>query len=237
MKINEISITYGRTQSLKDYSNVKQSITVTATREAGESAIDVAGRLLDFAKHVVHDAIDSALEAADEKPMFYQGPLFCVRFAVARKIVVIYPENTDLPSARNWRDSDGWIGRYGWAAKRKDTAIAVATEIAAKKGYQLIDCTDGDFSRIPEWPDPGPEPEWYAKGLQSGFRQLGVEATVWEELARLSHVTAPYLLSLYRQDAEQKLTAAELIDLIRSGNEMDLFDDEDEDEDEEDEDF
>jgi hypothetical protein len=62
MIITQISVSYGETQSLPDYCNVKPGITLTAFVEAGESAEAVEAALWKFAKEAVQTHIDSALE-------------------------------------------------------------------------------------------------------------------------------------------------------------------------------
>ncbi|MBX3058283.1 MAG: hypothetical protein KF770_17610 [Anaerolineae bacterium] len=213
MEINQITITYSRTQSLGNYSNVKPGCTLTATLQPGEPLAAAAIDLLETAKAIVHEEIDAALEADGSQPMFYGGPLFAARYSSTRGLVVIHPAGDDLPAAQNWRDSDRW--HVLRRAVRPETARRDAEHHAAGNNMLLLDCSDGDYGRIP---GPGPEPLWRVKDLEPLFRNLKItdEAT-WQELAALDHVNRDYLSRLYHADAERNLNQDELLALIRSG--------------------
>lgn len=215
MEINQITITYSRTQSLGNYSNVKPGVTLTATLQPGESLTAAAIDLLKTAKTLVHEEIDAALEADGSQPMFCAGPLFAVRYASKRNLVVIHPAGDDLPPAQNWREHDRWHVLH--RAVRPETARRDAEQHAANTNMLLLDCSDGDYGRIPGLPDPGPEPLWRVKNLERSFRQLRIDEGAWQELAQLDHVTPKYLDALYKADAEMNLDADELLALIRSG--------------------
>lgn len=60
----------------------------------------------------------------------------------------------------DWREMDypGYFGLTNYPSRSADY-LAKANELAQKEKLPLLDCTDGDFSKLPAPPQPEPEPE------------------------------------------------------------------------------
>ncbi len=156
MNIIQITVSYGATQSLPEYSNVKPSLTLTAALDQGEDVALVEAQLWEHARTAVHAQIDQALEANGKPAKYDPAP----RYQVLRtywnqwdhrgetkppQYVIIAPDALTLDRGAY---SQGLIVdssklRYAHAQK-------VAAELLGDKdeGYTLIDCADGDLSRL-----------------------------------------------------------------------------------------
>lgn len=141
MKITQITVGYGETQSLPEYCNVKPSITLTAALDDGEDETAVRQQLMALARQAVHEEIDNALENAGHKVKYYQGPTYQVFYSPAMEIYVVAPNETKQPR--------GWQSEWGAFGMRLERAIAKAQEAATETGYAFVDCSDGDLSRLP----------------------------------------------------------------------------------------
>lgn len=123
MKLESISITYGRTQSLRDYCNVKPSMTLTATLEPDDVVTDVAAKLIAGVRGVVHEIIDQALEDDGTAARHSTEPRYRLIYSRAimfssttehggyrgvnveppDKVIVILPDDYTVPiSAEHW---------------------------------------------------------------------------------------------------------------------------------------
>lgn len=177
MKITQITVSYGATQSLPSYSNVKPQLTLTATVDEDESPEAVEAELWALAKAHVHEQIDQALEASDQAARYSTEP----RYQVLRtywdqwdhrgeakppQYVVILPNAINL-------NRDAYAQRLISAASTGDSrklrythALAVARDALSDTDEQrtLIDCSDGDLTPLnlalsaPE-SEPAPAPE------------------------------------------------------------------------------
>lgn len=166
MKITEITVSYGRTQSLESYRNVRPSITLRATLDEGEDPDAVRAQLLAEAKAAVHEEIDLALEDDDQPARYSREPRYrcivtrelgghwtgCVRQEPPELLLIILPDTTPMErgagSAPNW-----WTDIPGRRrGVRLDHAKQIAAAyLAAHDRTRLIDASDGDLSRIPAW--------------------------------------------------------------------------------------
>lgn len=156
MKLTAITITYGETQSLPEYSNVKPAITLSATLDEADDPAEAEALLWQHAKESVHNQIDLALEANGKAAKYSTEP----RFQVLRtywnqwdhrgetkppQYVIIAPDELKLDrgaySQRLIVDSSKL--RYAHARK-------VTSELMGDKdeGYTLLDCADGDFTQL-----------------------------------------------------------------------------------------
>lgn len=132
MRIETITVSYGMTQSLPKYSNVKPSITLTGVLAEGEDREQAKAALLDEARAFVHEAIDVALEASDRPAKYSAEPRYEVR------------------RTTSYYDHDRPRGQRA------------AEALGDNPGYTLLDVTDGDLSRLPAWlttPPAAAEPE------------------------------------------------------------------------------
>jgi hypothetical protein len=154
MKLTQITVSYGVTQSMPEYCNVKPSVTFTATLDDGDDPYEVESQLWDLARHAVHTQVDAALEANDRPAKYSTDQRFQVmRTAHDRyrrpddppKLLVILPNELNLkdhrlhhaiyPESRNMRYAH---------------AFRAAIKYIQDEGgdMPLIDCTDGDLSKL-----------------------------------------------------------------------------------------
>lgn len=156
MKLTQITVSYGVTQSLPEYSNVKPQATFTATLDDGDDPYEVESQLWDLARHAVHTQVDNALEANDRPAKYSTEPRYQVmRTAHERyrrpddppnppKLLVILPNELNLkdnrlhhaiyPESRNLR--------YAHAFR------AAEKYVREEEGMPLLDCSDGDLSKL-----------------------------------------------------------------------------------------
>ncbi len=152
MKITQITVSYGRTQSLPEYSNVKPQLTIGAELEEGDEAEAVRAALLAEARAFVEAAIDDALEGAEQAPKFSTEPRFCLwasrisgwGISTDRpQIIVLAPEGTKY-------DEFDFISLNYKRGYRYPAARQYAEQEAGERRATLIDCADGDLSKIPD---------------------------------------------------------------------------------------
>lgn len=141
MKITQITVGYGETQSLPEYCNVKPSITLTAALEDGEDEAVARQQLMALARRAVHEEVDNALEDAGRKTKYYQGPTYQVFYSTALEIYVVAPDGARQPNTS--------YSEWGAFGLRLERAITKAQQKATEKGYAFVDCSDGDLSRLP----------------------------------------------------------------------------------------
>jgi hypothetical protein len=174
MQITQITVSYGETQSLPEYSNVKPNITITATLDAGDTPETVEAELWYHAKAAVHAEIDAALERNGRPAKYDPAP----RYQVLRtywnqwdhrgeskppQYVIIAPDAIKF-------DRGAYAQRLivDSSKLREGHAQKVAAELLGDKdeGYTLLDCSDGDLTPLnlaigaPESnPDAAPDSE------------------------------------------------------------------------------
>lgn len=138
MKITTVTLKYGVTRNMGDYSNIRPEITLSAEVYDGESAEDVLMTLEHYCKKHVNNLVDQALEADGEPPHYYDGPRYTLYTQnVADKLVAIAPVGV-LPN---------WMGhRY---ANRRLSVIQEKFDDQKYSDWRKFDCTDGDLSRLP----------------------------------------------------------------------------------------
>jgi len=152
MKITQITIGWAETCSLPEYSNIKPSVSMTAEIEEGDVPGLVKDSLLQIAKKVVRDEIDATLELHGRSPKYYDGPLYSVEISYERKLVIIFPAAL-IRTPNDFRGAGG-------VPMRLERALQRAQDIVRERSdYTFVDCTDGDFSKLPPLPEPEPKPE------------------------------------------------------------------------------
>jgi hypothetical protein len=165
MQITQITVSYGETQSLPEYSNVKPLLSITATLDEGEDVAIVEAQLWEHAKDAVHAQIDAALEANDKAAKYSTEP----RYQVMRtyqgytahgkidqpKIVVVFPTELHLDEQLDKRL--GSVSYRETKNLRYSHAMRIATEYAHDQQCVLLDCADGDISRLEALLPPLPE--------------------------------------------------------------------------------
>lgn len=214
MEITQVTVSYARTESLSNYCNIKPGVTLTATVQEGDDSKVVRNLLFGQAMDAVHQLVDDARERDGMRPKFYKGTLYRSWYNANRNCVVLAPETAVLPNESNWKYVDHWHSRA--TASRAHQARENALERTAEyPGCVFVDCSDGNFDTLPALPDAGPEPAWNKKAIGNWFGRFGIDEALWEQLAQLEHVNDGYLHRLWIEDAEERLTTAELIDFIR----------------------
>jgi hypothetical protein len=176
-----ITVRYGRTQSLESYSNVRPEITLGAELDEGDDPEAAKAQLFAEARAFVEEAIDQAVEWDGRGAKFSKEPRYRLahtaeqiytgdgwarnhKTVAPERLLVLLPQairlDIDDNPGRRW-----WSEPYGPPNKlRLSHALRVAEEwLGDHAGYRLIDCADGDLSKIPTWalealPGPTPEP-------------------------------------------------------------------------------
>ena len=135
MNITSVTVSYSRTHSLPGYSNIKMGMSLTAEVAEGESALKVEQFLLDHAKIVIHEQIDTALVAADEPAVYSTDPRFDVAWH-SGAFVIVPTGALDKAACYN-------------AGLRLAHALRRAAELGAYHHDPVVDCSDGDLSKLP----------------------------------------------------------------------------------------
>jgi hypothetical protein len=166
VKRTTITVSYGRTQSLEQYNNVRPSITLGAELETGDDPEAVRTQLLAEARAVVEEEIDRAIEASGQAARFSTEPryrLICTVAVWAGKwsrehkveppahLVIILP---DAAAVRRLEPGPcWWASPYGPSDKLRlaHARRAAVAYCAEHDGYQVIDASDGDLTKIPAW--------------------------------------------------------------------------------------
>ncbi|MCA9935975.1 MAG: hypothetical protein H6662_15705 [Ardenticatenaceae bacterium] len=205
MQIEKITVKFGMTQNLGNYTNCRPEIELQAIIDEHDDPAWEIAALREMAVEMVHKLVDDELEQAGEPPKYTKEPLYSVFYAIKRGIVVVSPAGAKLPEISNWLENDAWSRQYDMPPQmRLSTAMEKAALLAREHDYTLLDCSAGNFGDIPSLPDPGPEPTWHAKSLKRPFEHLQIPETEWEELAVLEHVTDGYLSMLYHHNLERE---------------------------------
>jgi hypothetical protein len=146
MKITHVSVSWSEKVSLREYSNVGHSLSLTAELEPDEHWLTAQKELLHKCQNLVRREIDKALEFDDMPPKYYSGPRFQVMKDRQRRIIIIMPDETN-----DWPD-EFTHAFYGNSRKmRRETALAKVKEfLADNDNFTFIDCSDGDLSLIPK---------------------------------------------------------------------------------------
>lgn len=158
MKITQITVSYGVTQGLPEFSNVKPQLTLTATLGDGDDPSVVEAELWTLTKAHVHEQADTTLELYDRPAKYDPAP----RYQVMRtywnewerrgkekpeQYVIILPNEISLNGAAY----DQKLIHFGPGEARKlryPYALRVAQQMAAEVGATLLDCSSGDLTPL-----------------------------------------------------------------------------------------
>lgn len=141
MKVIAVKAKFAYTYNLGNYSNVRPEVELTAELEEGDDPDEALVTLRGQAREHVHAEIDQVLESDDQPPKFYRGPLFKLVVAKDEKIVTIVPSKArDLPGV--WDDL-----RTAFAGFPYTSLVRLARRDYSN--FNLIDCSDGNFGRLP----------------------------------------------------------------------------------------
>lgn len=165
MNITQITVSYGETQSLPEYSNVKPNLTLTAVLQDGDDPTEAEQLLWSQAKAAVREQIDLALEANGKAAKWSTEPRYQVMQTYwseyehrgeqkPPQYVIIAPDGPKL-------DRGAYSQRLILDTSKVRAAHAqkVAHELLGDpdEHYTLIDCSDGDLSRVAAaLPPPAP---------------------------------------------------------------------------------
>ena len=169
MKLLTITVSYGQTQSLPEYSNVKPSLTLTAQLDEGDDPAAVETFLWQQTKAAVFEQIDQALEGAgmaakhDQTSPRYQVLRTRRRDSYHERhlpqlpaIVVVVPNDITIEDKRLAQPYARETQRL-----RYGHALQVAADYARDHGAVLLDLSGGDltplWAALPVDPPP-PEP-------------------------------------------------------------------------------
>ena len=169
MKLLTITVSYGQTQSLPEYSNVKPSLTLTAQIEEHDDSAAIEAALWDVARLHVHEQIDQALESSGLAAKYDQtSPRYQVLRTRRRDnyherhlpplpaIIVVVPNDLTIDDKRLAQPYARETQRL-----RYGHALQVAADYARDHGAMLLDLSGGDltplWAALPVDPPP-PEP-------------------------------------------------------------------------------
>jgi hypothetical protein len=160
MILTQITVSYGGTQSLPEYSNCKVNISLTATIDPDDDPADAEAVLWAHAKESAHAQIDGALEANDIAAKYSTEPRYQVMQTYWNQwdhrgetkppqYVIILPNTIDL-------DRGAYAQKLVHASSRGDSrklryqhALRIATaKLNEDDGYTLIDCSNGDLTPL-----------------------------------------------------------------------------------------
>jgi hypothetical protein len=178
MKITQITVSYGETQSLPEYSNVKPAITLTGMLDEGDDAAAVEADLWLQAKLSVREQIDLALEANGKAAKWSEEPRYQVMQTYwdqwshkgetkPPQYVIILPNEINL-TRDAYAQKLVHAGPYSSEARklRYGHALRLAAEATQEREYTLLDCSNGDLTALnlaigaPESnPDVAPTPD------------------------------------------------------------------------------
>jgi len=91
MTINQVTVSFKRTQSLPGYCNVSSGLTVTADVPADEDHLVVEQRLRSELEQSVNDWIDAALEQAGQPARFSAAPRYDLLWWRSAELALIAP--------------------------------------------------------------------------------------------------------------------------------------------------
>lgn len=161
MNITQITVSYGETQSLPEYSNVKPSLTLTAVLDQGDDAQLAEADLWTQAKNAVREQIDLALEANGKAAKWSGEPRYQVMKTYWNQwdhrgetkppqYVVILPNEIN-PDRGAYAQKLVHAAYSGDSRKlRYSHALTIANEAIGEReeGYTLLDCSNGDLSPL-----------------------------------------------------------------------------------------
>lgn len=161
MKITEITVGYAAVQSLPEYSNVKPSLTLTATLDEGDDPAEAEALLWHHAKDAVHAQVDLALEANDRAAKYSTDPRYQVMKTYWNQwdhrgetkppqYVVILPNEINLERGA-YAQSLIHAAHTGDSRKLRYThALVLARDVIADADDSptLLDCGKGDLTLL-----------------------------------------------------------------------------------------
>ena len=174
MNITQITVSYGETQSLPEYSNVKPNLTITTTLNDGDDPTESETLLWQHVKSAVREQIDQALEANGKAAKWSDAPRYQVMQTYwsqydhkgetkPPQYVIILPNEIN-PDRDTYAQKLVHAGHYSSEARklRYAHALRIATDAMQNGEYALLDCSNGDLSSLKlaiSAPEYAPTPE------------------------------------------------------------------------------
>lgn len=131
----------------------KVSVTLDATLDEGEYVYaDTVRPMMNQAQHTVYTLVDEALEDAGKVAKHSAEPRFKAMQSTKRKCIVIVPNELSLKALPD-DFTNGWGIPTG---ARLEHLQSLIRKRLPSDGVQVIDCADGDLTRIPPLPETQP---------------------------------------------------------------------------------
>jgi hypothetical protein len=178
MQIKSVTVTYGLTESMGGYNNVRPQISLTAELEEFDE-VDAMNELMEMARERCEALVDEALEANGERPKYWSGPRFSVWRAC--EFIIVGPSD-GLPAGWPTAETEDQYRDYPhyynclYSNRRFDPALALAAEWIQDHepaGYQLLHVGED-----------GALPDHVVMALTHGTCRKCGEAFPWEEHGR-----------------------------------------------------
>lgn len=235
MKVETVEIELGVVQNIGDYSNVRPTMKLIVSPEEGETLEDVIRTAHRTVVRTVHNMVDDELEKAGLVPKYTNETLYQVHTSSLRKCILITMKTSKPPQEKTWQYVDSWSRDYN---KPSSMRYAMAKSVAALEALEnpefvIVDCSDGNFAKLPPLPDPGPEPLWSKKKIGNWLRNWHIEESEWDEIAALEWVDDDYLrqVNIHTWSHDDRLGIVRenrLAELLKSDDEdTEDYDDED----------
>lgn len=152
MQITEIRVSWTETASLGNYSNVKPSLSLTATLDEGDDPSLVRQELLSECQGYVREMVDQALEADGQPAKYSTAPRYDILAstfrappAPAQKIVLLVPTGTAsiIAGEQFYRA----VKRFRYPAALREIERGRSDDADSDLRVLVFDCSDGDLDR------------------------------------------------------------------------------------------
>jgi hypothetical protein len=202
----KVTLGYGMTVNVGDYTNVRPEMRVEMDVPPGEHVQDFIEEQMDLLISAVHAIADDELEAHGRTARYCGDTLYEVRRNDDRQCIIALPSGFDLPEESSWKTRDRWHGVSHYTGRdypgrmRRHTAAELLEVVRTHyPDYAVVFSTMGDLSDLPPLPDPGPEPMWHKKNLEDylGRRYLNIPEDDWDAVGALDYVDKDYLSRVY----------------------------------------
>ena len=162
MNIVKVSVTWGETQSLPEYCNVKPSITLEAELGKDDNPGETLALLLVKAQAIVREMVDDSLETARLPAKYSTDPRYKAFESPRRKCIVIVPQALSVVETLEKDFTSTFAIPDNLRLEHLRRMIA-----HHRPNMAVIDCSDCDLARIPPLPekqaeleDSSAEDEW-----------------------------------------------------------------------------
>jgi hypothetical protein len=144
MNIIQVSAGWTETCSLPEYNNIKPSVTLTATLEAGDDPQRCVEVLLEKSRAQVYEMINQAQDRVGVTPKYWDGPLYRPLKSYDRRAYIVVPVGGDFPADFSTMGFD--------QSGRLEAVLKRAEGWAKQMRWPVFDCSDGRFDKLPPLP-------------------------------------------------------------------------------------